>query len=401
MGALSGTRVLEIGSTVAGPFCGRLLADFGAEVIKVEPPTGDPVRAMGKHVKGKSLYAASIFRNKALISVDLSKPDGQKIIKQIAGKCDVVIENFRPGTLDSWGLGYDQLSKLNPRLVMARITGFGQTGTYRERPGYGLLGDALSGLLSITGFPDRPPVRSAVPVTDMLTAVYAAFGILLALRIRDTSGKGQYIDAALYEASFSLMESLIPAYQKLKELPSRSGSRLPGSTPNNLYPSRDGYTVAIAAASDSVFARLLRVIGRSDLLEDSRYRDALSRTRNEDGIDAIVSAWTGSHELADIETLLQAASVPASRVFTLADIFEDQHYRDREMIVLVPDDDVGPIAMAAPVPKLSATPGEIVWAGRRVGQDTERVLVELAGLSTAEVRQLQEAGVVRCDAKSS
>jgi crotonobetainyl-CoA:carnitine CoA-transferase CaiB-like acyl-CoA transferase len=292
MEALGGVRVLELGSTVAGPFCGRLLADFGAEVVKVEPPSGDAVRAMGKHVDGKSLYAASIFRNKSLVAIDLSKPEGRDAIKRIVGSFDVLIENFRPGTLEKWGLGYAELSAINPGLVMARISGFGQDGPYRERPGYGFLGDAVSGLLGITGFPDRPPVRAAVPVTDMLTAIYTAFGIMMALRVRDRTGRGQCIDATLYESSFSLMESHVPAYDKLKHVPPRSGSRLPGSTPNNLYPTRDGRTIAIAAASDSVFVRLVTAMGAPQLAEDPRFREGVTRAKNEDAIDDLIAAWT-------------------------------------------------------------------------------------------------------------
>jgi crotonobetainyl-CoA:carnitine CoA-transferase CaiB-like acyl-CoA transferase len=395
--ALAGCRVLELGSTVAGPFCGRLLADFGAEVVKVEAPAGDAVRAMGKHVAEKSLYAASIFRNKSLIAVDLGKPEGRDVIRRIAGSFDVVIENFRPGTLERWGLAYEDLRASNPRLIMLRISGFGQNGPYRERPGYGFLGDAVSGLLGITGFPDRPPVRAPVPMTDMLTALYGAYGIAVALLVRERTGKGQCIDAALYESSFSVMESHVPAYDKLKVSPPRSGSRLPGSTPNNLYPTRDDHVVAIAAASDSVFKRLAFVIERPDLVEDPRFREALARTKNEDAVDEAISAWTSSRDLAEIEALLRGADVPASRVFTLDDIFGDPHYHDREMLVPVPDAELGTVTMIAPVPKLSDTPGRIKWAGRRTGEDTARVLRELGDFTDAELERLEAAGAIRRD----
>ncbi|MGH7714907.1 MAG: CaiB/BaiF CoA transferase family protein [Vulcanimicrobiaceae bacterium] len=396
MEALTGVRVLELGSTVAGPFCGRLLADFGADVVKVEPPAGDAVRAMGKHVGGKSLYAASIFRNKSLIAVDLAKPEGRDVIKRIVKNFDVLIENFRPGTLEKWGLDYETLSSINPGLIMVRISGFGQNGPYRERPGYGFLGDAVSGLLSITGFPDRPPVRAAVPVTDMVTAIYSAYGITMALLVRARTGKGQCIDAALFESSFSLMESHVPAYDKLKEIPPRSGSRLSGSTPNNLYPTRDGKTIAIAAASDSVFARLAKTMDHPELASDPRFGEAVPRCKNEDAVDEIIGGWTRSHDLAELEATLHDAQVPASRVFTLDDIFNDKHYKARGMLVPVRDEDMGDVSMVAPVPKLSATPGTIKWSGRHIGEDTERILHDSGSFDAAELRALEAAGTIRC-----
>jgi crotonobetainyl-CoA:carnitine CoA-transferase CaiB-like acyl-CoA transferase len=257
------------------------------------------------------------------------------------------------------------------------------------------LGDAVSGLLGITGFPDRPPVRAPVPVTDMLTALYGAYGIAMALIVRERTGTGQCIDAALYESSFSMMESHVPAYDKLKVVPPRSGSRLPGSTPNNLFRTADGQVVAIAAASDSVFKRLARVIGRADMLEDERFREALARTKNEDAVDEAISAWTRAHDLSEIEVRLQSADVPASRVFALEDIFNDPHYRDRGMLVSVPDEDLGAVTMVAPVPKLSDTPGRIKWAGRRIGEDTDRVLRELGRYDEAQLDSLEAAGAIR------
>lgn len=401
LGPLAGCRVLELGSTVAGPFCGRLMADFGAEVVKVEPPGGDPVRSMGRHCDGKSLYAASIFRNKQLISIDLGTTLGQKLIRTLAPKFDIVIENFRPGTLERWGLGYQDLRNLNPALIMVRISGFGQDGPYRERPGYGFLGDAVSSFLSINGYPDRPPVRAGVPVTDMLTALYGAYGAALALLVRNKTGCGQYVDTALYECAFSLMESHVPAFDKLHEAPKRSGSRLAGSTPNNLYQTLQGEMVAIVAASDSVFARLASAIGEPQLARDPRFSTALARTKHEDEIDLTISRWTKDRSLHEIITTLHAADVPASRVFTIEDVFEDPHYRARGMITHVPSVDFGTVAMVAPVPKLSATPGQIRWAGRSVGQDTHAVLTELAGLSSAEIRDLESDNIISCDASAT
>ena len=250
-GPLTGYRVLEIGSTIAGPFCGRLLADFGAEVIKAEAPGGDPVRTMGKHFHGRSLYAASIFRNKALISVDLQKPDGQDIIRNLAKLCDVIVENFRPGRLEEWGISYHQLSNINPTLIMVRISGFGQTGPYSRRPAYGVTSEAVSGLRHLTGDPDRPPSRVAVSMTDYITGLYAAFGTVLALLAREKTGHGQCIDAALYECAFSFMEPWIAAYEKLGHVQNRTGSRLPSSAPNNLYVSDDQQFIHVTAMNDT------------------------------------------------------------------------------------------------------------------------------------------------------
>lgn len=397
-GPLTGYRVLEMGSTVAGPFCGRLLADFGAEVIKVEPPEGDAVRTMGKRFHGKSLYAASIFRNKSLISVDLRRPEGQDLIRQLVAKCDVVVENFRPGGLEKWGLGYDALARVNPGVVMVRVSGFGQDGPYSQRAGYGVIGEAVSGLRHVTGDPDRPPSRVAVSLTDCITGLYAAFGAVLALLARGKSGRGQIVDSALYEAAFSFMEPHIPAYQKLGVVAARAGTALPDSTPNNLYASRDQQFIHITAMGDAVFKRLCDTMGQPALADDARFKDPLERAGQAAAIDDLIARWCASHDLVTLETWLNQAGVPATRIFTMADIFRDPHYRARGTIVELPDDDMGVVAMAAPVPRLSATPGHIRHAGRRVGQDTRQVLATVAGLSDAAIDQLEAARVVYCGA---
>lgn len=396
-GPLKGYRVLEMGSTVAGPFCGRLLADFGAEVIKVEPAEGDPVRTMGKRFHGKSLYAASIFRNKALISVDLRTPQGQDIVRELARKCDVVVENFRPGGLEKWGIGYEQLSALNPKLVMVRISGFGQDGPYSQRAGYGVIGEAVSGLRHLTGDPDRPPSRVAVSMTDYITGLYAAFGATLALLAREKTGRGQYIDAALYECAFSFMEPWIPAYEKLGHVASRCGSRLPESTPNNLYPTGDRQFIHVTAMGEAVFKRLAAAMGRPELASDPRFATAVARSENHEAIDDLIAQWTSRHPLAELEAALEKALVPATRVYTIADIFGDRHYRERGSIVAAPDDELGSVSMAAPVPRLSATPGAVRHAGHRTGQDTRRVLAELLGYSAERIDALAGAGVIACD----
>ena len=393
-GPLAGYKVLELGSTVAGPFCGRLLADFGAEVIKIEPPDGDSVRAMGKHVDGKSLYAASILRNKRLVALDLRQPKAREVVKRLASKCDIVVENFRPGTLEKWGIGFEQLRETNPGLIMVRISGFGQTGPYRDRPGYGFLGDALGGMLHINGYPDRPPVRAAVPVTDMVTGLYGAFGAVLALLARKQTGKGQSVDAALYESAFSLMESHVPAYEKLGHVAMRAGCHLPGSTPNSLYPTADGGYIAMAAASDAVFRRLADVMEQPALAADSRFASALGRVANEEALDRIIGEWTSGFELDQLDGLLRRSDVPSSRVFTMADIFRDPHYAAREAIVQVGGGELDAVALSAPVPKLSETPGRILHAGGEIGADTVDVLTQFAAIPIHEVEAMLDAGIV-------
>jgi crotonobetainyl-CoA:carnitine CoA-transferase CaiB-like acyl-CoA transferase len=394
---LAGYRVLELGSTVAGPFCGRLLADFGASVIKVEPPEGDPLRSMGKRFAGKSLYASSIFRNKSLIALDLRKPEGQQIVRELAARCDVVVENFRPGGLEKWGLGYDALSALNPGLIMVRISGFGQTGPYSQRAGYGVIGEAVSGIRHVTGDPDRPPARAAVSMTDYITGLYSAFGAVMALLARGKTGRGQCIDSALYECAFSFMEPWIPAYDKLGFVATRTGSRLPESTPNNLYPTADGQFIHITAMADPVFRRLATAMGRSDLDSEVRFATAGARSENHEELDELIAGWTLTHALTDLERILDTHNVPASRIFTMADIFRDPHYRARQSVIDAPDDDLGSVAMAAVVPRLSATPGAVVHAGHRLGQDTREVLATLLGYSEARIASLEAAHIVACD----
>ena len=399
-GPLTGVRVLELGSTVAGPFCGRLLADFGAEVIKIEAAEGDTVRTMGKRLNGRSLYAASIFRNKDLISVDLRLPAGQEVVRKLVRSCDVVVENFRPGALERWNIGYDELSRINPALIMVRISGFGQTGPYSGRPGFGVIGEALSGLRHITGDPDRPPARVAVSLTDYITGLYGAFGAVMAILAQRQTGRGQYVDTALYEAAFSFMEPHISAYEKLGFVAGRAGSRLPDNVPNNLYATRDKAFIHIAAVGEPVFRRLATVMQRADLADDGRFRSGLDRAAHADELDAIISAWTESHDLEALETLLHDAGVPASRIFTMADIFRDAHFAARGAIVDAPDPELGSIKMANVVPRLSDTPGRVRRAGGGVvGADTRDVLQRVAGLSAAEIDRLSTAGVIACSSR--
>jgi len=393
-GPLAGLRVLEMGSTVAGPFCGRLLADFGAEVVKIEDPAGDPVRTMGKRFHGKSLYAASIFRNKALLALDLRQTRGREIARDMAQRADVLIENFRPGSLESWGLGYEQLSAVNPGLVMVRISGFGQDGPYSQRAGYGVIGEALSGLRHLTGDPDRPPARVAVSMTDYITGLYAAFGATMALLARGRNGHGQVVDAALYESAFSFMEPWIPAYDKTGFVANRCGSRLPESTPNNLYPTGDGQFIHVTAMGDAVFRRLAEAMGQPALAHDARFATATARSAQVDEIDDLIAQWTNARPLAELEHVLEQAAVPAMRIFTIADIFADPHYRARGAIVRAPDPELGTVAMAQAVPRLSQTPGAVRHAGHRLGEDSRTVLRDWLGLDSAALDALQASRVI-------
>jgi crotonobetainyl-CoA:carnitine CoA-transferase CaiB-like acyl-CoA transferase len=393
-GPLAGCRVLEIGSTVAGPFCGRMLADFGAEVIKVEPAEGDPVRTMGKQFEGRSLYAASIFRNKKLISVDLRGEAGRKLIRDLAAKCDIVVENFKPGSLEKWRLGWEDLSKLNPRLIMVRISGFGQDGPYSHRPGYGVVCEAVSGLRHLTGDPDRAPSRVGVSMTDYIAGLHGAYGAVMALRVRDTTGRGQFIDAALYESAFNFMEVWIPAYDKLGFVPDRTGSRLIGSTPNNLYPTADGTYIHITAMASNLFRRLATAMGQPALADDPRFAEPIDRNEQHEALDAIIGAWTKTLPLKEIETILHKADVPATRIFTIEDIFNDPHYRARRSIVKVPDPHMGSVAMAGVVPRLSETPGAVRHTGRDIGQDSRAVLRDVLGLADATIDELARNGVI-------
>lgn len=399
-GPLDGYRVLELGSTVAGPFCGRLFADFGAEVIKVEPIEGDVLRSIGPQHQGKSLFASSILRNKSLIALDLRTPKGQTVVRKIAERSDFLIENFKPGTLEKWHLGYEELRAINPRLIMVRISGYGQTGPYSKRPGYGITCEAVGGLRHLTGDPDRPPARVAVPLTDYVTGLYAFSGALLALTERHHSGEGQCVDASLYESAFSLLEQYIAGYEKTGAVPKRMGAST-GTAPNNLYATSDSEWVHIAANGGAVFNRLMRVIGREDAMADPRFKTPIARGDNREALDQIVTEWTGIHTVNEIEKCLQDADVPATRVFTMADIFNDPHYKARGAIIQVPDEELGSVAAAMPVPVLSASPGRVRHSGRRVGQDTRQVLRDIAGLSDNEIDDMSAEGIIGIDEEHS
>jgi crotonobetainyl-CoA:carnitine CoA-transferase CaiB-like acyl-CoA transferase len=392
---LEGVRVLELGSTIAGPFCGRLLADFGAEVIKIEPPEGDPVRTMGLHFEGQSLYAASILRNKSLVCLDLRKPEGQLLARDLALQCDVIVENFKPGTLERWGLGYEELALEKPSLVLVRISGFGQTGPYSGKAGYGVIGEAVSGLRHVTGDPDRPPARVAVSLTDYVTGLYGAFGAVMAVFDAYRRGRGQVVDCSLYESVFSFMEPHVPAYDKLGVIANREGSRLPGSNPNNLYPTADGDFIHITAMADPVFKRLCNAMDNGELASNPQFCSARGREENHVELDDLIGRWTLAHPLAVLEQILEKFDVPATRIFRMDDIFRDPHFKSREMLWPAFDEHLGSVVLAAPVPKLSATPGTIRHAGRGIGANTREVLSSVLKLSFERIDELAAKKTIR------
>lgn len=395
-GPFRGLLAIEICSTIAGPVCSRLLGDFGADVIKIEPPEGDPVRQIGKHFEDISLYAATILRNKQSIVIDLKTPEGRKLGQALVAKADILVENNRPGVMERLGFGYEELSRVNPGLVMARISGFGQDGPYSELPGYGVICEAVGGVRHMTGDPDRPPSRVGLATTDYLTSVYAAFGIAMAIIERQKTGRGQVVDCALYEAAFTQMEQYVPAYEYLGFVPERVGSNLPTMAPNSLYPTRDRSWILIAANNNRIFERLVRLMGQPELLTDERFNSIRQRgtPASMKAIDAIIAAWTMGHDALALEELLRKAEVPAARTYTIADIYKDPHYRARDMLVEVPHAVLGHTTQAGIVPKLSATPGAIRHGGPDIGADTVNVLTTL-GLDAAQIAALLESGVVR------
>jgi formyl-CoA transferase len=392
--ALQGLRVVELGTLIAGPFAARILAEFGAEVIKIEAPgSGDPLRNWRQVHDGTSLWWYAQARNKRSVTANLKEPEGQEIVRALARRADVVIENFRPGALEKWNLGYEALARENPGLIMVRLSGYGQTGPYRDRPGFGAIGEAMGGVRYLTGHPDRPPARAGISLGDSLAALYGVIGTLLALHHRQANGgKGQLVDVALYEAVFSLLESTLPEYGMTGFVRERSGGALPGITPSNTYRCKDGAYVVIGANGDSIFKRLMRLMGRADLAADPQLADNAGRTRRAEELDAAIGGWTSQRGLDEVLELLNGAEVPAGRIYSIADIARDAHYKAREMIQAVP---VGEEEVLLPgiVPKLSATPGEIRWAGPRLGEHTAEVLREL-GYGEEEQRTLRAKGII-------
>ncbi|CAM3401040.1 CaiB/BaiF CoA-transferase family protein [Hydrogenibacillus schlegelii] len=392
---LEGVRVLELGTLIAGPFASRILAEFGAEVIKIEAPYGgDPLRTWRLLYNGTSLWWYVQARNKKSVTVDLKSEKGQEIVRRLVKETDIVIENFRPGTLEKWNLGWETLSAINPNLIMVRVSGYGQTGPYRNRPGFGSIGEAMGGLRYITGYPDRPPVRVGISIGDSIAALYGVIGALMALyHLRVNKGKGQYVDVALYEAVFSLMESMLPEYSLFGHVRERTGSVLPGITPSNTYRTRDGQYVVIGGNADSIFKRLMRAIGRDDLADDPTLSTNSGRVPRAEEIDAAIAAWTEARDLDEVLEVLEEAEVPAGKIYSIADIAQDPHYQARGMLEEATLDDGRKLMIPGIVPKLSLTPGETRWLGPKLGAHTAEVLTRL-GYSPEEQRRLKEEGVI-------
>jgi formyl-CoA transferase len=393
-GALRGVRVIEMGQLIAGPFAGKTLGEFGADVIKIEAPgSGDPLRNWRMIKEGTSVWWQVQSRNKRSIALDLRSAEGQDIARKLIAEADVLIENFRPGTLEGWGMGWDALSALNPGLVMLRISGYGQTGPYRDLPGFGAIGEAMGGLRHLTGEPDRVPVRCGVSIGDTLAALHGTIGVLTALYHRKVNGgKGQVIDVALHEAVFNVMESLLPEYSAFGAVREAAGSALPGIAPSNAYRCSDGY-VLIAGNGDSIFKRLMAVIGRDDLAHDPALADNAGRVVRVAEIDAAISVWTATRPITEVLDLLGGARVPAGKVYTAKDIAEDPHYRARDMILAQSTRDGYDLEVPGVVPKLLGTPGTVRSSAPGLGDDTDGVLREL-GLSEPDIAALRDKGVV-------
>ena len=391
--ALQGLKVIEMGQLIAGPFASKLLGEFGADVIKIEPPgVGDPLRKWRKIKDGTSLWWHVQSRNKRSLTLDLKQAEAQDIVRKLVAEADVLVENFRPGTLEGWGLGYDALKAINPRLIMLRISGYGQTGPYRDLPGFGVIGEAMGGLRHLSGYPGQAPVRVGISIGDSLSSLYGVIGVLLALQERARSGEGQEIDVALYESVFAMMESLIPEYDAFGYIREPAGSALPGITPSNSYPCNDGSYVLIAGNGDSIYKRLMNLIGRDDLGNDPRLAQNDGRSQHAELIDGAIAEWTAQRGRDEVIEALKGARVPAGYPYTAADIVQDPHYLARQMIEQV-QTSVGPLKVPGVLPKLSRTPGRIGTGGPQLGEHNDDILAGL-GLSAEQVAGLRERGII-------
>ena len=405
-GPLAGLRVLELGQLLAGPLASRMLADFGAEVIKVEPPEnrggqggagGDPLRKWRKlhpdDPSGTSLWWSVLARNKRSVTVDLRRPEGQEIVRALAARADILIENFRPGSLEKWGLGYEALKQGNPGLVMVRVSGYGQDGPYRDRPGFGAIAESMGGIRYVTGFPDRPPVRLNLSIGDSLAALHAVIGALMALRHRDHGGAGQVVDVALYEAVFNMMESALPEYDRYGIVRERTGTNLTGIVPSNTYPTADGRHIVIGGNGDSIFKRLMQAIGRDDLADDPGLASNAGRASRAEEVDGAIAAWTSTQPLEAALAVMAQADVPSGRIYSAADWGSDPQFQARGMIERAQLADGTELAVPAVVPKFSATPGATRWLGPALGEHTDEVLAEL-GYGAEEITALRDGGVI-------
>ncbi len=391
---LAGIKVLELGQLIAGPFCGKMLGDFGADIVKIEPPgLGDPLRKWRLLKDGTSVWWQAQSRNKQSVTLDLRQPEGQQVLRELVAHADVLIENFRPGTMEAWGLGWAELSAINPGLVMVRVSGFGQDGPYRDQPGFAVVAEAMGGLRYLTGEPGRVPVRTGVSIGDTLAALHGVIGVMMALYHRKVNGgQGQVVDVALYESVFNCMESLLPEYSAFGAVREPSGGALPGIAPSNAYPCRDGYVV-VGGNGDSIFKRLMTLIGRDDLGQDPGLEHNDGRVARVAEIDVAIGAWTGTHTVDEVLVGLQSSRVPGGRIYTAKDIAEDPQYRARGMVQRVTTRDGWEVDLPGIVPKLSETPGAIRQAAPHLGGDTATVLGDL-GFSQEQLAALAAKGVI-------
>ncbi|MFS0646949.1 CaiB/BaiF CoA transferase family protein [Siminovitchia sp. 179-K 8D1 HS] len=394
---LEGVKVLELGNLVAAPFAGKILSEFGAEVIKVEEPvSGDPLRNWRVMHKDTSVWWYVQARNKKSITVNLRHKEGQDIIKELVEKVDVVLENFKPGTLEKWGLGYEDMQKINPSIILARISGYGQTGPYKEKPGFGSVAEAIGGLRFLTGYPDLPPIRVGIAIGDMVAGLYAVIGILMALRARDADSdkKGQVVDVALYESVFSLLEGILPEYDLTGQIRERTGATLPGIAPSNTYKCADGNYVVIGGNGDKIFQRLMMAIGREDIANDPRFLTNQGRVENVEFLDQAIEQWTLQYPLKEVQKILDRASVPVGPIYSIKEIVEDEQYKARDMLREVELPGGEKVLVPGIVPKLSRTPGDLDWIGPKLGEHNEDVLTEFMNFSFEDFKRLKEDGVI-------
>jgi formyl-CoA transferase len=395
-GPLSDLRVIEAGTLIAGPFCGQILGDMGAEVIKIEPPgTGDPMRSWGRQkAGGKSLWWPVVARNKKAITLDLRQAEGQQLLRDLVAKTDFLLENFRPGTMEKWGCGYPELSRINPGLIMIRVSGYGQTGPYASQTGFGSIGEAMGGLRYVVGDPSTPPSRVGISIGDSLAGTFAAIGALSALHHRHITQRGQMVDSAIYEAVLNVMESLITEYDKGGYIRERTGAILPQIAPSNVYPTRDGSFVVIGANQDSIFARLAEAMGEPGLAMQPEYRTHNARGAHQLELDEHISAWTRSLSRDELLLKMQSFGVPAGLIYRAPEMLSDPHFKAREAIISVPHPDFGELKMQNVVPKLSATPGSVRTPSPALGQHNDEIFLDLLELEPARYRDLRDRGVI-------
>ncbi len=393
---LDDLRVIEMGSLLAGPFCGQLLGDFGAEVIKVEDPkSGDPMRQWGREKpQGQSLWWPVVGRNKKSITVDMRTPEGQEIVRELVASADVLLENFRPGTLERWGLAPEDLWKVNPGLIVTRVTGYGQTGPYSSRAGFGSIGEAMGGIRHVTGDADRPPARAGVSLGDSLAATFATVGTLVALHNRTRTGKGQIVDSAIYEAVLAMMESLLPEWDLAGYERGRSGSTLPNVAPSNVYPTSDDEMILIAANQDTVFGRLTQAMGRPELASDPRYVSHGARGEHMEELDNLIAEWSVTLTADEVLEVMSVNGVPAGRIFRAKDMFSDEHFAAREAIVRLAHPILGEFPMQNVFPRLSETPGRVRAVGPELGQHNDEIYTKLLGFSEDKMSELKAAGII-------